>query len=503
MPASGGHYDVAVVGGGPVAAVLLNLLDRYGLRAVAFERESDVHHLPRAVGLDGEIARVLQAAGIADRFDDILRPSLGMAFLNESGQALLDWSYPVGAIGSEGWSDQYTYHQPDLEGVLRERIEESPLVELRTRHEVESIERGAHSVTLTVRSLDTNERDVVVADWVIGADGAASSTRETIDARYENLGPSQPWLVIDAVVNDDSSTPPKSVQYCWPSRPHMYLRLGGVRRRWEYMLLPGDDASAMTEPAAVWRLLDGTLHPEDGRIERATVYRFRSMIADRWRAGRVLLAGDSAHLQPPMLAQGLCSGIRDAANLAWKLAAVKSGLADATLLDTYQDERAPHVRAWIEEATRLALIVQTTDREAAARRDEELLQGNGSLRSIKPRLGGVPEGGDPLLGTICPQLVDDDGTRSDDALGLRFVIFARPELRNAVLTARPDAEVGGFLLAPLQTGRDAVALLDRLDRDLVVMRPDRYIGGVARSSGDVAGALAVVPWHSTAAEVRA
>lgn len=497
MPTTPAHVDVAIVGGGPVAAMLLVLLDRYGLSAVALEREHDVYHLPRAVGLDGEVARVLQAAGLSGDLPRVLRPSRGMIFQNESGETLLDWSYPEGAIGAEGWADQYTYHQPDLESALRQRITASTRVELRTGTEVTDIAEDESGVEVTLLTA-AGGRSSLRADWVIGADGASSTTRDHIGSRYETLGPSQPWIVIDMLVEPTAQTPAKSIQYCWPSRPHMYLRLPGVRRRWEFMLLDGDDPAEITKPDAVWALLGGSLDRAAGQIERATVYRFRSMIADRWRRGRILLAGDAAHLQPPMLAQGLCSGIRDAANLAWKLAAVQRGGVDPALLDDYQSERSPHVRAWIEEATRLASIVQTTDPEAARRRDQELLAGTRSLRSIKPRLGAPVSGwptDDEVLGTICPQILHADGSRTDDEWGLRFVVLTRPELVVEATRIQPGLVDGAGLLARVQSGLRAGQILDRLGRDLVVVRPDRYIGATARGADEVSAALASIPVH--------
>lgn len=470
--------DVVIVGGGPVAAVLLMLLARWGLRGIALEREGDVYHLARAVGFDGETVRVLQAIGLADAFPSLLRSSRGMTFQNEAGEILMDWSYAPEAIGPDGWAGQYTFHQPDLETLLRARIARTPGIELRTGQEVVAIDESSDGVIVTARRTDDDSNVLVRARWAVGADGASSITRPRIGATFERLGPSQAWAVVDMVVSEAAVTPEKSTQYCWPSRPHMYFRLAGPRRRWEFMVLPDDDESTMTEPGSVWRLLGDELDEGDGVIERAAVYRFRSMIADRWRSGRILLAGDSAHLQPPMLAQGLCSGIRDAVNLAEKFALIAAGRAGEELLDDYQAERAPHVAAWIAEATRLAQIVQTTDPESARQRDHELRSGERTLRSIRPRLGSVTDS-DALVGTLCPQDVSPDGIRSDDAIGLRWAVFARPSLAEQVAEVRSDLEAGDRLIAPLQTGDAAMRILDLLDRDIVMMRPDRYIASTS------------------------
>jgi 3-(3-hydroxy-phenyl)propionate hydroxylase len=402
-------YDVAIVGCGPVGATLANLLGKRGLRVGVFEREESIYRLPRAVHFDGEIMRVFQSAGLADEVEQIVSGSAGsgVRFENEAGEVLLEVKPDATRMGPQGWLPHYQFHQPDLERVLRAGLERFENVDVHLGCEV------------------TDVHDLE-ARYVVGCDGADSLVRRTIGASLENLGPAERWLVVDAIAAHD--VPRTIVRYCWTSRPHMFIPIAPPRVRWELMLHEDEESGA-----AALALVD-----PDVEIERQAVYTFRSLLADRWRDGRLLIAGDAAHLQPPLEAQGLCSGIRDAANLAWKLALVCRARAREDLLDTYQSERAPHVRAWIERATAQA----------------QVLQGAAPITRPPPapRLGP----GLHSHGALSQQPLLDDGTRLDDALGDGF----------AVLTA----------------GRRAV-----------VLRPDRYILGTADDEAELRELLATIP----------
>ena len=230
-------------------------------------------------------------------------------------------------------------------------------------------------------------------------------------------------------------------------------------------------------------LVSRWVRPEDVELERAVVYTFHSLLADRWRDRRVLLAGDAVHLQPPFQGQGLCSGIRDAGNLWWKLGLVLDGDADEALLDTYQSEREPHAKAWIVEATAVGAIVQTTDPEVARERDARLLAGDrGALRPIAPRIGpGLQPEAPPPAGTLSVQPRLPDGTLLDDAAGDRFVVAAEPELLDGL-----DAGAA-YVLA------DPAPLLEAHGGRAVVVRPDRYLLGVAETRDELAALLERLP----------
>jgi len=382
-------HDVAIVGLGPTGAMLANLLGAAGLSVVVLEKESGIFALPRAIHFDGEVLRILQGAGLRDAALAIARPGeQGMHFVNGAGETMLIRGGAT-ALGPHGGANNYYFHQPQLEAVLREGLARFPNVDVRLRHEVLSVDQDADSAVLQVRDLEADRTSSVRARYVVGCDGARSPVRARMGSPMTDLGLKQPWLVFDVVLEKDVALPQHTVQHCDPARPMTYCNVVGNRRRWEIMVLPGDDREAMLRPEALWRLVAPWLRPDQARLERAAIYTFHSVIAQGWRSARLLLAGDACHQTPPFLGQGMCAGIRDAANLAWKLEAVLRRKAAPSLLDTYESERAPHVRALIELAVRLGNIIQTTDPALAAERDARFRTGRPEIFELPPQMLGA------------------------------------------------------------------------------------------------------------------
>jgi 3-(3-hydroxy-phenyl)propionate hydroxylase len=383
------RHDVAIIGCGPAGATLAHLLGAYGLSVLVLEREAEIHPLPRAIHFDGEVMRVFETSGLRPEVEAISRPGLvGMHFNNADGETLLirAGSNPR---GPHGCANNHYFHQPELEAVLRAGLARNPRVTLRMRHEVLRIDEHEGHAALVVRDLAHDSTHEAQARYVVGCDGARSLVRKTIDSEMIDLGLHQPWLVFDVLLNAPVPTLPEhTVQHCDPARPMTYCNVTGNRRRWEIMLMPGDDPEELVRPERLWELVRRWITPEQAQIERAAIYTFHSVIAQTWRRGRLLLAGDAAHQTPPFLGQGMCAAIRDAANLAWKLHAVLHGHADDALLDTYGTERLPHVQAFIELAVELGGIIQTTDAEAARERDARFRAGQPEIFHYPtPRLG--------------------------------------------------------------------------------------------------------------------
>ena len=305
---------------------------------------------------------------------------------------------------------------------------------------------------------------------VVGCDGARSDVRAAIGGGSEDLGFHERWLVIDlALKRPRPDLGDYTRQFCDPARPATYVRATGRRRRWEIRVEDGEG----DDPETVWRLLAPWIGPEDAEIERAVVYTFHATVARRWRRGRLLIAGDAAHQTPPFMGQGMCAGIRDAANLSWKLAAVVQGGAPEALLDSYASERIPHVRDYVELAVRMGRLLNATGTEdmvsAAAARGES----TDRMESIRPRLGpGLHRGGSPLTGRPGPQPRLGDGRRLDDAVGLGPALLLR---EHAAMDSHgvPAVAAGNDWLA----GHGLVAAL---------LRPDRYVFGVAETLDEAA-----------------
>ena len=450
-------YDIAVVGFGPTGATLANLLGLQGYKVAVLERDAEPSPLPRAVHFDGEMMRVFETAGLATELLGVIRPSGGIRHVNTAGQIMIERKPALGT-GPHGWATNYLFHHPHLEAALRRGAERFADV---FYDEVRSIHQTVDSVQLETKSR------VIKAKWAVGCDGARSMVRQAIGSAHDDLGLHQPWLVVDVLMEREVDLPVQTVQYCNPARPVTAVKGTGRRRRWEIMLMPGDVAQTMTHPENVWRVLEPWIRPGDAEIERAAVYTFHSLIAKRWRDRRIFIAGDAAHQTPPFLGQGMCAGIRDAANLAWKFAYPQ-------WLDSYQSEREPHVRVYIEEALRLGAIIQTTDAQVAAERDRRYLEGGKEeMVNLSPPLGP----GAHFDGRVFPQPVLADGRRLDEAIG---------GYRWAVLSP-----------FPVET---ALRVVPWHGDEAIVLRPDRYVYGRAKTKAQLEKLLGGVPHESKAAE---
>jgi 3-(3-hydroxy-phenyl)propionate hydroxylase len=479
-------FDAAIVGYGPVGATLANLLGLAGLRVGIFEREPSLHPQPRAGHFDGEVMRVFQTIGLAEKIQPNTFVSPGMRFVNVRGELLLDWPRPQ-EIGPDGWHASYRFHQPDLERSLREGVARFDGVEARLRCDVFALDEAADHVVLRYENLATGAIEKATARYVIGCDGARSVVRRFMGAPVEDLQSHERWLIVDLLLKQPRpDLPGVTVQYCDPARPLTMIRMYGERRRWEFMLMPGDDPAMMTRPERIWPLLSRWITPEEAEIERAIIYTFHSVLVRGWRVGHMLLAGDACHQTPPFMGQGMCAGIRDAANLAWKLAAVNRGESEATLLDSYEDERSPHVRQYIDTAVRLGGIIQATDPEIVARRDLDLAANPAMMASIKPRLGrGLHGDAPPPAGMLSKQPRLADGRRLDDAVGYRFALICRDGIAKGV-SAETRARLRAAEFAILSDAGDKISTyLDELAAAAVIIRPDRYILGTANSAPEL------------------
>ncbi len=494
---------MAIVGLGPTGATLANLLGAAGLSVLVLEKEGGVFPLPRAIHFDGEVLRILQGAGLREQALAIARPGeQGMHFVNAAGETLLIRG-GTAALGPHGGANNYYFHQPELEAVLREGLAHFPNVEVRLLHEVTGLTQDtqhthdahdlhdAQGVTLNVRDTRSGQASAVRARYVVGCDGARSPVRRHMGSAMVDLGLCQPWLVFDVLLTHPVDLPAHTVQHCDPARPMTYCNVVGNRRRWEIMVLPDDDREALVQPASLWRMVAPWVRPEQARLERAAIYTFHSVIAQGWRQGRLLLAGDACHQTPPFLGQGMCAGIRDAANLAWKLEAVLARQAPASLLDTYESERAPHVRALIELAVRLGTIIQTTDPALAAERDAKFRAGRPEVFELPPQMLGsgafdtLPDAAGTPAGRPFPQPRLADGRLLDDLLGRRSAVIGRADALAAAAPATAERwrRAGAIVIdrpdAPLQDW------LDANDAQAVILRPDRYIVGTARTGHDL------------------
>jgi 3-(3-hydroxy-phenyl)propionate hydroxylase len=487
---------VVIVGAGPTGIAAATLLAQYGINSVVLERWESIYPQPRAVHLDDEIYRILARLGLAEEFATISRPCRGLRLVEPGPRVLAEFARH--ASGRHGYPEASMFDQPRLESLLRTNLSRYPPATIRANTEVTALgQAGIGPVRVDYTDRADGSQHSILAQYVLGCDGANSITRDSIGARMIDLRFEQRWLVVDVATETDLGQWEGVHQVCDPHRAATYMRVGTTHHRWEFRLLPG-------ETAEDYRQVD-RLHPliapwtesvgvDQLKIMRVAEYTFHAQLADRWRDRRVFLLGDAAHLTPPFIGQGMGAGMRDAMNLAWKLAGVLRGQLPDSALETHQAERKAHVRTMIRRA-KLMGIAMTAGGQA------------GSLirRVVAPRLralsGRFTTETPPLrrselvvraplrralAGRLCPNARLQDGRRFDDVAAGRFTVLtssepspaqrAHIEQRGAALVAaRPGSELDRWLrrgrcvaaivrpdATVLRAGRDLSALCDAL-----------------------------------------
>lgn len=501
MSAAPPIYDVIQIGYGPVSEILALALARQGRRVAVFERWTERYALPRAVCIDHEMYRMLCALGLSDQLPAVSHDGPVYRWFNADWKELLaiDWSKE----SISGGPEVNFVHQPTLEAMFDDAVRACPNVELNLGWEAVEVSQDKDFATLVARNMATGETRTVRARYLIGADGANSMVRKAIGGGREDLGFEADWLVIDVLPNVGVVLDiPPAAQYCNPVRPTTIvpagIKNGRYYRRWEFMRLPHETSAELEHEHVAWQLLEPWVKRDQAVIVRHKVYNFRSLLADAWRKGRLLIAGDAAHVMPPFMGQGMCAGLRDDWNLAWKLSLLLDGQAGEELLDTYQPERRPHVRDVIEMSMFLGKIICIPDPVKAAERDEAFFTGKVPPPAPFPHLtDGIlrrDASGAVLApaGLLSPHAHVRSGTgtaakqgRFDDVVGLGFALISRSAAAVQSLgTAQRDfLDALGAKVVVLAD--DAVADLDGkylpfMDQhgiETMLVRPDFYLYG--------------------------
>lgn len=495
-------YDVAVIGYGPTGVTAANLLGAMGLRVAVLERDAEIFSRARAISTDEEVMRVWQRAGLAERLKQDMLTERSIDFVDARGRSFLS-ARPTRR--GHGHPPQLFIYQPALEQVLRDGVTRYPNVEALLRHECLRLRQDSDGVELTVLNNADDRVHRLRASYVIAADGGSSLTRAQLNVGYEGRTYSDRWVVIDTAIRKQWPGHDRLRFHCDPARPAVDCPTPLGHHRWEFPLLPGEDERHLTTDDAVYELVARYGISSDSiGILRATVYSHHVRFAARWRIGRVFLAGDAAHAMPPWIGQGMAAGVRDVANLCWKLDAVLRGELPETALDTYEAERKPHVKEVTKRAVFVGRII--TERRRAVSTARNLgLRALGRLPGFSDWLqdsswipvarygAGLQVAGPRARASGCqlpqPWVTGPDGARVrlDDALGSRWLLLhaasATPQLAwdrlgVASLTVTPAGsrpargtlvDSDGVLLAWLAERRAAT----------LALRPDAYVYAAA------------------------
>lgn len=496
-----GYVPVIVIGAGPTGMTAATLLAQQGISCLLLDRHETVYPLPRAVHADDEIYRILTRLGVGDEFAAHRRAGLGLRLIDTDMRVLTELKRSP-QPSANGYPQMNMFDQPELEGMLRANLKRYPQVAFRGNVEVTSVTQNRPG-RVRVSFLDRvrGGEQSVEASYVLGCDGANSSTRAAIGSHMFGLPFQQTWLVIDVDTDAELDQWEGCHQLCSTERAGTYMRVGQTRYRWEFRLLEGETAADYQSIDRIEPLIKpwlGDAPAEELRLVRVTAYTFRAQVASRWRDRNVFILGDAAHLTPPFVGQGMAAGLRDALNVTWKLAGVLGNSLPESVLGTYEQERKPHTAAMIMMAVSVGAAMTGGGRLGDLIRHVVLPRiGNMRLPGTRTSAAdGVAPGlrrsamvvksrtPGQLAGTLCPNPMLPDGVRFDQVVGNRFALVTSAPLSDAqqrelksrgavVVSVSPASDFGRWLkqgrataaivrpdAAVMQAGRNIQALCD-------------------------------------------
>lgn len=507
------RYDVAIVGYGPTGVTAANLLGGLGLTVVVVEKDPVVFNRARAISTDEEVLRIWQRIGLADRLAADMLSERPLDFVDAGGRAFFS-ARPTPR--GHGHPPQLFIYQPALEQVLRDGLTRYPNVDILLEHECLRVRQDSDEVELTVVGVGDDTVRRVRASYLIAADGGSSPIRGQLNIGYDGSTYEDRWVVIDTKMVKPWPDHDRLRFHCDPERPAVDCPTPLGHHRWEFPILAGEDEEQLTTDEAVYRLVHRYGISRDSiEILRATVYSHHVRVADRWRVGRIFLAGDAAHAMPPWIGQGMAAGVRDVANLCWKLAAVVRGELPESVLDSYETERKPHVWGITKRAVLVGRMI-TERRGLVTWARNYALRGLCRLPGFSRRLQaalwipaaryrkGFLEPG-RASGRMLPQpwVTGPDGTdqRLDDALGNNWAVLSIGETTTPGFTLRP---AGASPAEGRLVDRDGVLLpwLTRHRATTVVLRPDGYVYSTIEDRHDHSHAARIPAGHRRQATVR-
>ena len=503
--------DIAIVGAGPVGTLLAILLGRQGKRVTLIERWPTIYDRPRAVTMDHEVARTLAIFGIDANNDAAIQYHEELYYWKNADLddlQIVDWK----SVSPSGWRVTYWFNQPELETRLHGIAAQFPSIKLIRGWEAVSLEEDADGVTVGLKETEElvgadGQTQSLRAQYVVGCDGANSFVREQLGIEIIDKGYFFDWLILDMIPPADYTVSPAQWQLCDPVRPTTLVPGGPGRRRWEFMVKPGESSEEIAKPESAWRLLEPWgLNPQNATLERSAVYRFQALWAEQWRVGRCMIAGDAAHLMPPFAGEGMCAGFRDAVALGWRLNAIIDGTLQDTVLDSYVSERIHHAKHYIDFSQQLGSIICISDEQEAAERDRKM-KAELAARNYEPITGdlvhlgpGVWYEDSPAAGELSTQgVVEYNGVRDrfDQAVGIGWMVIGFNTDPATALDERQIATLHQLSGRTVQIGSpdsDCEVIdvdgtyaqwLQSIDARYFILRPDFYVAATASDSAQL------------------
>ncbi|MFT4725776.1 MAG: 2-polyprenyl-6-methoxyphenol hydroxylase-like FAD-dependent oxidoreductase [Granulosicoccus sp.] len=503
--------DVAIIGAGPVGTLLAILLGNKGKRVTLVERWPTIYDRPRAVTMDHEVARILATFGIDCDNDPAIQYHEELYYWKNADLEdlqIVDWK----SVSSSGWRVTYWFNQPELETRLLAIAATIPSINLIRGWEAVSIEQNENRVSVGLQETKEihgpdGKSQKLNASYLVGCDGANSFVRNQLGIGFIDKGYFFDWLILDMVPSDEYKMSPAQWQLCDPKRPTTLVPGGPGRRRWEFMVLPGESSEEIAKPASAWKLLvPWGIHPDNATLERSAVYRFQARWAEQWRLKRCMIAGDAAHLMPPFAGEGMCAGFRDAVALSWRLNAIVEGKLDDAVLDSYESERIHHAKHYIDFSQQLGKIICITDEKEAAERDRSM-KAELAARNHEPITGDLVHLGSgvwcedtPGAGELSTQgFVEVDGERDrfDQIVGQGWMVvgldvdptdaLSKQQLGTLKYLDGKTIKIGapGSDCDAIDVDGTYATWLASIESKYFILRPDFYIAATANSAADI------------------
>ena len=475
------QFDIAICGYGPVGSTFAGLMGKLGHKVLVIEKNNGPSPTARAINTDGEQLRTFDRLGIAEKVVENSHEVHCVHFGDANLNPIQTIEQPVG-VSAMGWPNQVLFYQPELEGFIRTSVEAESNIVIEEGTELLSFDDTPEGVTLNCKNSDGEL--AFFSKYLIGCDGASSFVRKELDVELEDFEYNQEWLVCDAHLTKKVNIPEKeAMQVCDPKRPGTYVPGRRGHLRFEFKKMPGEDSKELEKEENVWKLLKPWINEKNAKLERAQVYSFHACIAETWRKGNVLIAGDAAHQMPPFMGAGMGTGIRDITNISWKLDLLLKNKAHEGILDTYQKERHSHAKWTIAQTVTIGQVIEGF---CAAAEGKEYEPKGPSYDVNFPHIpaGIYSDPADMITGVPIPQPILSKNNKKemlDRVINENFAVLTQEANLDLSDKAKSIIDLLGIKLVTIEPNEDTEERLKTVFEKYraVLVRPDKYTyGGV-------------------------